>query len=101
MAHKFRQVLVALSLVGSAIVSYGCTDLEPDGAPTDAPAATRIDVPRNAFTPISPELSTWSDAANPLGWADRAERRAAEEAFARGEDAPIQPPSAIGGGPQL
>jgi hypothetical protein len=102
MTHKFRQMLVALSVLGSATIAFGCNDSRSsmrtfhDGY-SDNPTATKT----SSFTPLSPEQSILSDAANPLGWADRAERCAAEDAFARGEDSPIAPPNAIGGGPSL
>lgn len=40
-----------------------------------------------------------SSAANPLGWADAAERRQRELEFATGVDSTLTPPAAIGGGP--
>ncbi|MGZ3420933.1 MAG: hypothetical protein ACXVEF_29530 [Polyangiales bacterium] len=44
----------------------------------------------------APDQSPFISAANPIGRADEAERRYAEEAFARGEG---ESPHAIGGGP--
>lgn len=99
MTHKFPMMLVAFSLVGSG-TALGCVD-STSRNDVVVHSDSRVDVERNSFTPMTPELSTWSSAATPLGWADRAERRAAEEAFARGEESPIEPPNAIGGGPTL
>jgi hypothetical protein len=99
MTTIYRPLLVALSLVGS-VLAFGCIDSRTGENDIRAAEGTilndRVDVQRTGFTPFSPEISTSSEAANPLGWADRAERRAAEEAFARGDT-----PDAIGGGPRL
>jgi hypothetical protein len=96
MNHFLPRMLVALSLVG-ATLTVSCIDSRTGYNDTRADNAvinSRVDVPRNGFTPLSEDESTWCDAATPLGWADQAERRAAEEEFARGEA-----PTAIGGGP--
>lgn len=98
MMQTFRQMLAGLSLVGGAMVVPACIDTRSREPLLEN---SRVDVQRTGFTAITPETSSWCDAANPLGWADEAERRAAEAAFARGEEAPVEPPSAIGGGPNL
>jgi hypothetical protein len=98
MTHKFRQMLVAFSVLGTATIAFGCNDSRSSIRPFhDGYSDRPTEIHHSSFTPITPEYSALSEAANPLGWADRAERCAAEDAFARGEDAP----NAIGGGPSL
>ena len=101
MNYFLRPVLAALALVGGAL-TVSCIDSRTGYNDTRADNAvinSRVDVPRTGFTPLAEDSSTWCDKGSPTGWADEAERRAAEEAFARGEEAPLTPPNAIGGGP--
>lgn len=103
MNHFLRPLLVAVSLVG-ATLTVSCIDSrtgDNDARAVNAAINTRIDVPRNGFTPLTEDATRWCEKASPTGWADEAERRAAEESFARGEESPLTPPNAIGGGPAL
>lgn len=97
MTHKSAAVLVALSLAGAAY-TVGCKDSGTGETIGPAPEG-RVELVSDVV-PLS-ERQTFSTAATPLGWADRAERRAAEEAYARGEEETVIPPNAIGGGPSL
>ena len=97
MTHKSAAVLAALSLVG-ATYTAGCKDSGTGEAIGPAPEA-RVELVSDVV-PFS-ERQMFTSAATPLGWSDRDERRAAEEAFARGEDETVVPPNSIGGGPSL
>jgi hypothetical protein len=92
--------LAALSLFGCANEHSENTSSASSSASIVREAVSSFGVRADeSFTPRAEGQSSLSSAATPLGWAAESDRRAQEEAFARGEDTQLAPPNAIGGGP--
>jgi len=96
MTPKMHLLIPAAALIGLAL---GCSR---DRYDDDTHASSTTSSEQTILQPATHTLASgWaqSSAAEPLGWADRAERRVAEFDFAHGVDTAVVPPNAIGGGP--
>lgn len=103
---KRTNIVLAIAAVAASAV-FGCSRSSDQATATAEGVRDLAEDARDQlypglsehYAPLRADESVFSSAANPVGWAAESERRAEEEAFARGADTTITPPNAIGGGP--